>query len=164
MCSRYDRCRHTFSIMSQNPAEISAPQPLQLLDRGSPPVTPTLFPLLGHTDVLSLLLQAMCPPVCAPQLWIPHLFIIWPVAAWEKAAQRAENDKMSGFILSLRHLNSVVVRLPFFFLDERLMLFKLAYSRSHKFHSGDSKPSFYLNLFFVKEKDFIILELAILCL
>jgi len=54
--------------MSQNPAEISAPQPLQLLDRGSPPVTPTLFPLLGHTEVLSLLLQAMCPPVCAPQL------------------------------------------------------------------------------------------------
>lgn len=141
----------------QHPTATTAPE------QGLPTVSPTLLSLLGHTQVLSLLLQAMCPSVHPPQLSIPHLFIIWPVVAWEKATQRAENDKTSGFILHFSHLNSAVVWLPFSFLGERLMLFKLASNRSHKFHSGDSKPSFYVKLLFVKEKDFIILELAILC-
>lgn len=79
-----------------------------------------------------------------------------------KAAQRAENGKVSGFMLCQwkcpSHLNIVVVWLHFSFLGERLTLFKLAYNRSHKFHSGDSKLSFYAKLLFVKEKDFIILS------
>lgn len=58
----------------------------------------------------------------------------------------------------LNQLNRVVVWLHFSFLGERLTFFKLAYNRSHKFHSGDSKLSFYVKLLFVKEKDFIILS------
>ena len=58
----------------------------------------------------------------------------------------------------LSHLKSVVIWLHFSFLGERLALFKLTYNRSHKFYSGDSKPSFYVKLLCVNEKDVIILS------
>lgn len=58
----------------------------------------------------------------------------------------------------LSHLNRVVIWLHFSFLGERLTLFKLTYNRSHQFYSGDNKPSFYVKLLFVREKDFIILS------
>lgn len=117
-------------------------------------------PLLGHPQCFLSLRLFMCPQICAPQLLIPHLFITGPEK--KSAPQRAESGKVPVFMLyqwkCLSHLNNVVIWLRFSFMDETPSLFKLTYNRSHKCYPGDSKPSFYVKLLFVGEKDFIVLS------
>lgn len=119
----------------------------------------------AHTSAFSPLGCLCALYTCSTAINITS-FHHWASFGTRKSSPKAESGKV--LLCSVNENTWVTLTgaiwLYFSFLGERFIFFKLTYTRSHSFYSGDNKPSFNVKLLFVREKKITYSELVILCL